>query len=116
LTHQSLRYRVQNGRRPLFKNGKVLTYRQIQYVYNKAFKHAGLTSYSSTHVLRHTGATQFLNETGDALALKQMGNWADLDIALHYGEIMNSRARDALDKASRKLKLVKAEDGLEGAG
>jgi len=47
---------------------------------------------------------------------KQMGNWADLDIALHYGEIMNSRARDALDKASRKLKLVKAEDGLEGAG
>jgi integrase len=91
-----------------------LTYRQIQHAFNRAFETAKLP-YSSTHVLRHTGATLFLNETGDALALKQMGNWADLDVALHYGQIMGSRARNALDKASRKLRLVKGKSDVEEA-
>ena len=110
-----LRTLPRDGDLMFHQNGEALTYRQIQYAFNKAFKHAELP-YSSTHVLRHTGATRFLSETGDALALKQMGNWSDLDVALHYGEIMNSRARNALDKASRKLRLVTGEKEIENAG
>lgn len=96
-------------------SGRVLTYRQFQHAYDKAFKHTGLP-YRGTHVLRHTGATQFLDETGDVLALKQMGNWAELKVALGYGQIMASRARKALDQArDRKLSLVRSEpdDSIE---
>jgi integrase len=90
-------------------NGQVLSYRQVQHRYNSAFKKAGLP-YSSTHVCRHTGATAFLNETGDYLALQQMGNWTDLKVALHYGKVLGSRAKEAVAKAEKpKLKLVTNE-------
>lgn len=86
--------------------GNILSYRQVQYRYNVAFKKAGLP-FSSTHIARHTGATAFLNETGDYLALQQMGNWADLKVALHYGKVLGSRAKEAVAKAEKpKLKLV----------
>lgn len=90
-------------------NGNILTYRQVQHRYNTAFKKANLP-YSSTHVCRHTGATAFLNETGDYLALQQMGNWADLKIALHYGKVLGSRAKEALTKAEKpRLHIVNDE-------
>lgn len=54
-------------------NGNLFTFRQIQYAYNKAFKKAALP-FSGTHICRHTGATLFLEETGDPLALQEMGN------------------------------------------
>ena len=54
------------GRRLLLKNsesdflfhleGKPLSYRQIQYQYNKALKMAGVEDISSTHFLRHSAA------------------------------------------------------------
>lgn len=88
-------------------NGSILTYRQVQHRYNMAFK-TGNLPFSSTHVCRHTGATDFLNETGDYLALQQMGNWADLKVALHYGKVLGSRAKEAIAKAEKpKLHIVK---------
>ena len=91
-------------------DGGPLDYRQIQYRFNKAFEKAGLP-YRSTHVLRHTGATEFLNETGDLLALQQMGNWADVRMATHYGKILNTRAREAIDRIERRkvLRLIRPE-------
>lgn len=88
-------------------NGQLLTYRQVQSAYDRAFKSAGL-SFSGTHVLRHTGATLFLNETGDTLALTQMGNWSNTQMALHYGKILSERAEKAVREADRKspLRLV----------
>jgi integrase len=95
-------------------NGEVLSYRKIQYAYDNAFIKAGL-SQRSTHVLRHTGATLFLEETGDTLALQQLGNWNDQKMALHYGKILSSRARDAIDKAENRptLRLIHAEKKAE---
>ncbi len=91
-------------------DGEPLHYRQIQYRFNKAFEKAGLP-YRSTHVLRHTGATEFLNETGDLLALQQMGNWADVRMATHYGKILNTRAREAIDGIEKRkvLRLIRPE-------
>lgn len=94
------------------EGGSLLTYRKIQHAYDKAFKRLGF-HFRGTHVCRHTGATNFLEKTGDTLALQQMGNWKNQQMALHYGQISSSRAKDATLKAERKadhLKLVKNED------
>ena len=72
-------------------------YKQIQNAYNLCFKKAGLP-YSGTHICRHTGATQFLEKTGDPLALQEAGNWANQTQALHYGKILKQRLRRAIDK------------------
>ncbi len=93
------------------QDGSLLTYRKVQHAYDRAFKKLGLP-FSGTHVCRHTGATSFLEKTGDTLALQQMGNWKNQQIAMHYGQISSSRAKDATLKAERKadhLKLVSSE-------
>lgn len=95
--------------------GNLYTYRQIQYGYNKAFKEAHLP-YRSTHVCRHTGATAFLDETGDPLALQQHGNWATQKQAMHYGQIMKDRARFAIEKADAKRRLKLVNGGQSGVG
>jgi len=82
----------------IFHNrGKIWTYGQIRCAYNRAFRLVGLP-YTSTHVCRHTGATNFLEATGDPLALQQMGNWSDLNMAMHYGKIMKERAKKLFKK------------------
>jgi integrase len=92
-------------------NGKLLTYRQIQYRFDKAFKVAGLP-FSATHVLRHTGSTVFYNASGgDLLALQQMGTWSNSRMPQHYAKVVSSRAKDAIKKLESKpaLKLVKED-------
>lgn len=74
---------------------KILTYRQVQYRFDNAFKRANLP-FRATHVLRHTGATRFYNLSGDILALQHMGTWADSRMAQHYAKISSIRARDAI--------------------
>lgn len=89
-------------------NGKILTYRQIQYRYDKAFKKANLP-FSATHVLRHSGSTSFYNATGDLLALQQMGAWSNSRMPQHYAKIMSTRAKEAIAKIQMrpKLKMIK---------
>ncbi|WP_374030000.1 tyrosine-type recombinase/integrase [Bdellovibrio bacteriovorus] len=87
-------------------DGEMLTYRQVQYRYDKAFAAAGLP-YRSTHVLRHTGATSFYNETGDLLALQQMGTWSDVRMPQHYAKVKSSRAQNAIRELESKRKKVK---------
>lgn len=105
---------LKHGELIFHDQGNILSYRQIQHAYDTAFKKAGL-SHRSTHVLRHTGATLFLEETGDPLALQQIGNWKDQKMALHYGKILSSRARNAIDKAENRshLKLIQGEKSSE---
>lgn len=55
-------------------DGKPLDYRYIQYRYNKAFKDASLP-FSATHVLRHGGTRNELEEHGDlTLSQQRLGN------------------------------------------
>lgn len=76
-------------------SGEILTYRQVQYRYNNAFKKAGLP-FRATHVLRHTGATRFYNLSGDILALQHMGTWSDSRMAQHYAKISSQRSKTAI--------------------
>lgn len=88
------------------ENGKLLTYRRIQHVYDSAFKKAGLP-FSGTHVLRHTGATlfQYYSE-GDKLALQALGGWKTSRQPEHYAKILSNVGRNAIDKIENKGKLV----------
>ena len=99
----------------IFTNdGSLLTYRKVQHAYDQAFKKLGLP-FRGTHVCRHSGATSFLDKTGDVLALQQMGAWRTQQMAMHYGQISSSRAKEATLKAERKadhLKLVRSEKVL----
>ena len=45
-------------------NRKPLSYREIQYAYDKAFRLAGL-DYTGTHILRHGGCRRFHRKTAD---------------------------------------------------
>ncbi len=86
-------------------NGELLTYRQVQFAYDSAFKAAGLP-HRGTHVCRHTGSTIFLDKTQDLLALQQLGGWKDQHMPQHYAKIRSSRLEAAMRETERKLKLV----------
>ena len=87
-------------------NGQILTYRQIQYVYDTAFKEAKLP-FRGTHILRHTGATLFQDmSNGDRLALQFLGGWKTSRQPEHYAKILSSVGRKAIDKIEQKGKLV----------
>ncbi len=56
-------------------NGRPLTYREIQYRYNKALTKAGLRNkYSSTHIMRHTMANMVRSRLGLDSA-QAVGGW-----------------------------------------
>jgi len=82
------------------KNGNLWTYREVQSRYDRAFKLAKLP-YRGTHICRHTGATKFLNETGDELALTSMGGWTTTEQARHYGKMLGLTVREAIDRADQ---------------
>lgn len=87
-------------------NGQVLTYRQIQYVFDCAFKKAGLP-FRGTHVLRHTGATLFQSMSdGDRLALQFLGGWKTSRQPEHYAKIISTVGRKAIDKIEKRGQLV----------
>lgn len=75
--------------------GELLTYRQIQYRYDNAFKRAGL-NFSGTHCMRRTGATIFYNLSGDLLALQSMGSWADARTPQIYAKVTAMRAKESI--------------------
>lgn len=90
--------------------GRLLTYRQIQYMYDKAFKIAGL-NFSGTHVLRHSGSTSFYNATGDLLALQHMGTWSNSRMPQHYAKVTGSTVKDAIARIQDRpnSRLLKAD-------
>ena len=87
------------------ENGEVLSYRRVQYVYNQAFKKAGLP-HRSTHVCRHTGSTMFLDRTQDLLALQQLGGWKNQFMPQHYAKIRSHRAEQAMRASEKRLRIV----------
>lgn len=89
--------------------GKPLSYRQIQYHYNKALKRAGLShKYSSTHIMRHTMANMVRSQLGLDSA-QAVGGWKTRDIVenvyteipTHIGAEARSEIEDFLYKKNQ---------------
>lgn len=75
-------------------DGNPLDYRHIQYNYNMAFKNAGLTKYSGTHILRHGGTRNELEDHFDlTLSQQRLGN-----TSMETTRIYAQRNVRALDK------------------
>jgi len=68
-----------------------INYREIQHAYNLAFKRLGLP-HRSTHILRHSFATDFLEKTGDQNALKKILGHSDMRQTEHYAKVTQAAA------------------------
>lgn len=67
-------------------------------------KTAGLSKIFSPHRARHSGATAVLEATGgDVLALKELGDWAQVETAMIYNDNRESRQRGATEALSELL-------------
>lgn len=82
----------------LFLNDeKPLSYRQIQYQYNKALKKAGLADvYSSTHIMRHSMGTITRNVTGSIDSAQAVTRHKDSKTAEKYSSMPTRANRDAV--------------------
>lgn len=97
-------------------------YRSIQYYYNRAFKRLGM-KWTSTHILRHSFATDFLEKTGDRSALQGILGHKHQRQTDHYAKITDiAKARgmkqyEEASKASRLLLIPQAPQlgGLQKA-
>jgi integrase len=92
------------------KDGGLLTYRQVQAAYDRAFERAGLP-HRGTHVCRHTGSTLFLDKTQDLLALQQLGGWKNQHMPQHYAKIRSNRLENTMRASERRLKVASKSDG-----
>lgn len=84
---------------PIFTiRGEFISYRKIQYAYNRAFKAAGL-EFTATHVMRHGGCRWVFNRTGDlSIAQQHLGN-TDVETTRVYAQ----REASALTKVAHQI-------------
>jgi len=96
---------VLKRRLPLAKNGFVfhqdggpLTYRSIQYNYNKALKSAGLSDrFSSTHIMRHSMGTITRKVTGSLDSAQAVTRHKDSRVAQQYASLPTDANRKAVN-------------------
>ena len=71
-----------------FDGQEPFQYRSVQYKYDKAFKASGLT-FRSSHILRHTFSTDFLQSTRDHHALSKLLGHTTTRQTEHYAKVTN---------------------------
>jgi integrase len=88
----------------VFSSSKVkpLSYRSIQYQFNKAFEELGL-NFRSTHIHRHSFSTEFLRLTRDQHALSKILGHSSLKQTEHYSKITDSMAENGYMEYSKSL-------------
>lgn len=95
------------------QNGVPLSYREIQYRYNKALKKAGLDDkFSSTHIMRHTMANMVRSQLGLDSA-QAVGGWKTRDLVENvYTETpthIGGEARVEIEKFLYKAKSTEVK-------
>jgi len=75
-------------------SGGWLAYQSIQAIYDKVFCNAELP-HSGNHVLRHTFAVRFLDQTKDIYALQIALGHKDLEITQVYAKYTNESVRQS---------------------
>ena len=63
-----------------------LTYRSIQYIFNRAFERADI-DHRSTHILRHSFSTDFITDTKDYISLARFLGHSTTRQTEHYAKI-----------------------------
>ena len=92
------------------KGGLPLTARQIQHRMTHYLRLAGITKAYSPHSLRHTFATQLLNDGASLEVVKELMGHRSLDITLRYTQLYDRTKRAQYDQA---MVLVEQRQGLQ---
>lgn len=79
-----------------------LAYRQIQHHYDHAFKEANV-DFRSTHILRHTFATHFLEMTSDNNALQKIMGHRDYKMTERYAKITERSVLNGMKNFENRL-------------
>ena len=85
-----------------FDGFKPLGYRSVQYYYNRAFSDVGMR-WTSTHILRHSMATDFLEKTSNQLALSKILGHKNLKQTEHYAKITSSVTEQGIETYNKSL-------------
>lgn len=87
----------------LFKlDGKIITYRQIEYIYSKALKAAKLP-YTATHILRHAALTEFYDTCKDLLQTAKVAGHGSLKSTEKYAKTRDERIKNTQLLMDQKL-------------
>ena len=92
-------------------DGEPLSYRTIQYRYNKALKKAGLfPEFSSTHLMRHSMATITRKVTRSLDATQAVTGHRDQRLVEHYSTIPEEAQMNAVKEVEAFLKKAKNKE------
>lgn len=85
-------------------NGKYLSYRKVQYQYNKALKKAGLNHlFSSTHMMRYSMATEAMRTFGTVDHVKAATGHKSTKLAEHYSQVASPLQKEVVSTISDNL-------------
>lgn len=100
-------------------NGKPYTYRKVQYRYDRALE-ASSIKYRGTHLMRHTMATNFNEQTGDLVSLQSILGHSTPAMTRRYAKTTTSSMVRAMSNYSAsnviKFEPKKDEPMLGNAG
>ncbi len=90
-------------------NGEAISYRQVQYHYNKALKKCGLGNrFSGTHIMRHSMGTITRSVTGNLDAAQAVTRHKDIKIAQQYSNLDFELQKDAANAVENFLNFESA--------
>jgi integrase len=93
------------------KHGKPLSYRKIQYNYDKALKACGLgNKYSGTHFMRHSMASITRNLTGSIDYTQAVTGHKDIRYVQHYAGTPDSKQELAVVEVENFMNKISKEE------
>lgn len=96
------RYRLAKGNTPylfLNKDGERLSDRYVRKVIDDIFFKAGVEMHASPHMLRHTFATEMLNNGADLVSVKELLGHESLNTTSIYTHVSDDKIKEIYKKA-----------------
>ncbi len=94
----------------LNKNGNVLTERGVRYILDKIIKKTSLHKRISPHMIRHSFATQLLNEGCDLLTVQKLLGHSSISATQVYTHVSTDRLKEVYYQSFPRAKISSKKD------